>query len=179
MTEAIALTVEQKMALMQMKGNAGRISLEDRYNDLKQSGLPLEAIGALTDLSMKTAKTIAGEVIDIGKIIVMKILDFVKENPTLSIGIAIGGAIGALAAFIPFIGPFIAPLSIGLGAAAGAVIGNQISGVDNLNDGVDKIGELADSPITTTLKNAIDIGKKFFQLLKDILVAIFNKTELN
>jgi len=196
MAEAIVLTAPQKMALMQMKGNAGRMSIEDRYSEFKQSGLPLEVIGALTDLSMKTAKTIAGEIIDIGKIIVMKILEFVKENPSLSIGIAIGGAVGALAVFIPFIGPFIAPLTVGLGVSIGAIIGNQMSDVNvvgiakDLKNGTnytseedfdkaeEKTKELFDSPVYTTIKNAIDIAKKFFKLLKEIILAIFNRKAL-
>ncbi|MEA3522786.1 MAG: hypothetical protein U9R50_07405, partial [Campylobacterota bacterium] len=143
-----------------------------------------------------TAKDIAGKTIEVGKIIVMKIIDFIKENPTLSIGMAIGGAVGALAAFIPFIGPFIAPLTVGLGVAAGAIIGNQLSDVnvtgiakDMINDtdyvseeeaelAYKKVEELIDSPITTTLKNAIDIAKKFFKLLKEIFLAIFRPEEL-
>jgi hypothetical protein len=41
-----------------------------------------------------------------------------------------------------------------------------------------KAEELIDSPITTTIKNAIDIAKKFFKLLKEIFMAIFRPEEL-
>jgi len=173
MAEAIALTIPQKMALMTMESQAKQKTALDFFNEFTNMGLSQETVTAFKEISMKTAKDVAGKTIEIGKIIVMKIIEFIKENPELTVGMAIGGAIGALAAFIPFIGPFIAPLSVGLGITAGAIIGNHVSDVKSVDEGIDKVGELADSPITTSLKNAKDIAIKFFKLLKDIFMAIF------
>jgi len=178
MAEAIVLTAPQKMALMTMESKAKQKTSLDFFNEFTSMGLSQETVTALKEISIKTAKDITGKVIEVGKIIVMKIIEFIKENPGLTIGMAIGGAVGALATFIPFIGPFLAPLTTGLGVAAGAIIGNHIGKAHNVDDGINKIGELADNPMSTTIKNAIEIAKKFFQLLKDIFLAIFKPEEL-
>jgi hypothetical protein len=170
MAEAIVLTVPQKMALMTMESKAKQITALDIFNELTSKGLSQEAITALKEISLKTAKDIAGKTIEIGKIILMKIMDFIKENPGLSIGMAIGGAIGALAIFIPFIGAFIAPMSIALGVAIGGAIGNQMQNT--------KEGKLSSGGVAGEIENAIDIAKKFFNLLKEIFMAIFNPEEL-
>jgi hypothetical protein len=130
MAEAIVLTAPQRMALMTMQSHAKQKTALDFFNEFTNMGLSQEAVTAFKEISVKTATDVSGKIIEIGKIIVMKIIEFIKENPTLSIGMAIGGAIGALAIFIPFIGAFIAPLSITLGVAAGAIIGNQLSDVN-------------------------------------------------
>lgn len=161
MAEAIVLTAPQKMAFMQMKGNAGRISMEDRYSDLKKSGLPQEVIGAFTDLSMKTAKTVTGEAIDIGKIIIDEIIKFIKANPNMAVGALIGAAIGSLTSLIPFIGPLIAPIGIAAGAMAGAIVGHRI---DKKNKGE----ELSDG-IIGIAEDIFTLAKEFFNMLVSIV----------
>ena len=178
MMESIILTVPQKMALMTMESQVKQKTSLDFFNEFISMGLSQETVTALKEISMKTAKDIAGKVIEVGKIIVMKIIDFIKENSGLAIGMAIGGAVGALATFIPFIGPFLAPLTTGLGVAAGAIIGNHLGKAKNIDDGIDKVGDIIDSPVSTVIKNTIEIAKKFFNLLKEIFLAIFRPEAL-
>lgn len=170
MAEVIVLTAPQKMALMTMESQAKQKTSLDFFNEFTNMGLSQEAVTALKEISIKTAKDIAGKTIEIGKIIVMKILDFVKENPGMFIGAAIGGAIGALSLFIPFIGAMIAPYGATLGAAIGVLVGNQMQNT--------KEGKLNSGGLTADIENAIDIAKKFFNLLKDIFMAIFRPEEL-
>jgi len=170
MAEAVVLTMNQEMALMSMESKAKEMTTLDIFNELTSKGLSQEVVIALKEISLRTAKDIAGKTIEIGKIILMKILDFIKENPGLSIGAAIGAAIGALSFFIPFIGSIIAPFGATLGAALGAFIGNKMQNT--------KEGKLNSGGLTGEIENAMDIAKKFFNLLKEIFMAIFKPEEL-
>ena len=166
MAEAITLTIPQKMALMTMESQAKQTTALDIFNELTSKGLSQEAVTALKELSLKTAKDIAGKTIEIGKIILVKILDFIKENP----GLAIGAAIGAISFFVPFIGAFIGPLGVALGAAIGGAIGNRMQNT--------KEGKLNSGGLTGEIENAMDIAKKFFNLMKEIFLAIFKPEAL-
>lgn len=170
MAEPIELTIDQEMALMSMESKAKQATAVDIFNEFTKMGLSSEVVTALKEISIKTAKNIAGKVIEVGKIIIMQIIEFIKENPGLAIGAAIGGAIGALSFFIPFIGAFVGPIGTYLGAGIGGMIGNKIQ---NTNEGKLNSGGLAGE-----IENAMNVAKKFFQLLKDIFTAIFKPEAL-
>ena len=178
MAQAIVLTAPQKMALMTMESQAKQMTSLDIFNEFTNMGLAAEAITALKEISLKTAKDISGKVIEVGKIIINKIIEFIKENKGMAIGMVLGAAVGALAGFIPFIGPFIAPLTAGAGAIVGSVIGNSMNDIQSTDDFAEKVGAYADSPVTATLKSILDMAKKFFHLLKEIFLAIFKPEEL-
>ena len=80
-------------------------------------------------------KNVSQEVIYIGRIIVLKIMDFIKENPNLSIGIALGAATGFLAGtfmnVIPFIGNILQTIAIGIGIFIGAIAGYRLDEIEN------------------------------------------------
>jgi len=170
MAEAIVLTMDQEMALMSMQSKAKKTTALDIFNEFTRMGLSQEVFIALKEVSLRTAKDIAGKTIEIGKIIILKIFDFIKENPGIAIGAAIGGAIGALSLFIPFIGSIIAPFGTTLGVAVGIFIGNQIQNT--------KEGKLSSKGLTGDIENAYDIAKKFFNLIKEIIIAIFKPEAL-
>ena len=119
-------------------------------------GIPPEIITRLQSLWVAT-KSIAGEIVEIGKIIVQKIFDFIKANPTLSLGLAIGAAVGVLVAGIPFLGPLLAPLIASLSMLYGAAVGASIDSGSNSSD---------------PMYLAIELAKKFFELLKEIFLAV-------
>jgi hypothetical protein len=119
-------------------------------------GIPLEIITRLQSLWVAT-KSIAGEIVEIGKIIVQKIFDFIKANPALTLGLAIGAAVGVLVAGIPFLGPLLAPLIASLSMLYGAAVGVSIDSGSNSSD---------------PMHLAIELAKKFFELLKEIFLAV-------
>ncbi len=132
----------------------------EQFDDFIVMGLnraiPAEIITRLQSLWDFT-KEIAGEVVVIGKIIVQKIIEFVKANPKLAIGLALGAAVGALIASIPFLGPLLAPLSTGIAMLYGAAVGSAKDvGVDS----------------SDTYESALNLAKKFFELLQGIMVSI-------
>lgn len=173
---AAVLTTQQKMAFMVMESQAKQKTSLDIFNEFTSMGLPVEAISALKEVALKKANDIGGKVIEVGKIIVTKIIDFIKENPAMSIGVALGAAVGALAGFIPFIGPFIAPLTTMLGAGVGALIGNSIGRAQNMDEAIDNAADIATPK--GLLKEAMRVAVKFFNLLKEIFTVIFKKEAL-
>jgi hypothetical protein len=79
-------------------------------------------------------ENIGGDMVKIGKIIVVKIIEFVKANPNMLIGMAIGAAAGALASsvvsWVPFIGQLLQGLAIAAGAFIGAISGKRIDDLE-------------------------------------------------
>lgn len=138
--------------------------LEDDYKDVDRSkmrawllkkGLPIEIVTRLDDLWEDT-KIIAGRVIQVGKLIFCRILEFIATYPHAAIGALVGAAIGALMNGVPLLGPLLAPLSSSLGAIIGAVGGAQLD--TGRGD----------------LQSIIMVAKDFFTMLIDIFNAIFN-----
>ena len=126
---------------------------ESRSEGLRK-GIPPEVLTRLKDLWEKT-KVIAGEVVSIGKIIVQKIFEFLKDNPKLTIGLAFGAAVSVLIAGVPFIGPILAPLAITISMIYFGGVGAAM-----------EKGDISGSPLSA----AIALANSFFELL----MAIFN-----
>lgn len=138
--------------------------LEESYSNVDRSkmrawllkkGLPIEIVTRLDDLWEDT-KIIAGRVIQVGKLIFCRILEFIATYPHAAIGALVGAAIGALMNGVPILGPLLAPLSSSLGAIIGAVGGAQLD--TGRGD----------------LQSVILVAKDFFMMLIDIFNAIFN-----
>lgn len=119
-------------------------------------GIPVEILTRLKDL-WEVSKNIAGEVIAIGKIIVLTIIDFLKANPSLTVGLLLGAAVSSLVLSIPFLGPILAPLSMLIASLYGAGVGASVQN-----------GDHSGSPLTA----AISLANKFLELLMRILKAI-------
>jgi len=114
-------------------------------------------------------KDVSGEVYSIGKIVVMKIIEFIKANPNLSAGIALGAIAGALATsfigWIPLIGNLLSAVSVGIGMFIGAVSGYRL---DNIAKG--KV--VIDTSIFGIFGDAMGIAKKFIALFIDMVNAL-------
>jgi len=151
---------EAKLKLSLLNSNAMALDKIDAITQFTNMGLPQEIITRINDLWEKT-KTIGGQVIHIGKVILSEIMRFIRANPHLAIGIAIGAAVGALTSMIPFIGPLIAPLATAIFMLVGGIAGYQIDQGKDPKDGV--IG------VTQEL---IMIAKKFFDLFGNIFNAL-------
>lgn len=104
-----------------------------------------------------TTKLIAGEVVAIGKIVVLKIFEFLKANPNLGVGLALGAAVSVLMAGIPFLGAFLAPLGTAISMIYGAAIG---SARDDGN---------ASSDVFTVISA---LAQKFFELIHEIFFSV-------
>lgn len=123
---------------------------------LLKKGLPIEVATRLDDL-WNEVKCVAGHVIQVGKVIVCRIIEFIRSYPHTAMGVLIGAAIGSLTGAIPFLGPVLAPLATSLGAIVGGVAGAKI---DVGCDGTQAV---------------VVVARDFFKMLIDIFNALFNK----
>lgn len=153
-----------KLALWEVESNS--ISNSNLYVWLVNSGLPDEIAIRLYDLTTYSKK-VGSKVISVGKIILLKIIDFIKEHPYLSIGVALGVAIGLLVNSVPFIGSLLSPLATALGITIGAIAGHRL---DKRTQGKEIYG----TGIIEITEEVIEIAKLFFEFFIDVFTLIFN-----
>ena len=128
------------------------------------NNIPTEIATRVQDL-MKVVKNVAGHTINIGRIVVMKIIQFVENNPRLIIGMAIGAVVLSLISLIPFIGPMLAPLAMAIGVFVGGAFGAYLDKVANGK-------AVSDSSIGSIAEGAIEAAKNFLELFIDIIKSI-------
>jgi hypothetical protein len=152
-----------KIQLALLNSSSANLERRDYVVRLTNAGLPQEVVNMLDDWWVMT-KEIAGEVINIGKILIQKIWEFVEGHPNMLIGAAVGAAIGALVGLIPFIGPLLAPAGMTIGAFIGAYWGFE---GDRENRGeVIKKGPIG------VAENLVAMAKDFFKLFAGIMIAL-------
>lgn len=157
---------ELEMALLNSEAMSTRS--EHIYLWLRECGLPSE-VAIRIDSLVDTTAEVAGRVYNVGKIIVIKIIEFVKTHPNMAIGMAVGASIGALTSMIPFLGPYLAPVAIAIGATLGAVAGHRS---DKMSE-----GKIVNTGIIAVAQNLLEIAKAFFGLVIDVFNVIFENAK--
>lgn len=123
---------------------------------LLKKGLPIEVVTRLDDL-WDVTKSAAGKIIEVGKVIFCRIMQFIGTYPHTAIGVLVGAAIGSMTNAVPLLGPLLFPISTALGAVVGGLAGAK------LDTGK---GEY---------ESVIIVARDFFKMLIDIFNAIFGK----
>jgi len=151
---------ELELALMQAESDS--MASSDLYIWLRECGMPPEIAIRLKELVSVTQR-IGNKVVSIGKLIVMKLRDFIMAHKGLAIGTVLGAAIASLVAAIPLLGSLLAPL----GGLLGLVI--AVSGHQN-----DKhpIGDREGVNLLELPQNLIEIARAFFDLFIETLQII-------
>lgn len=167
MSEKLLTPAQANIELIILSSEAEVMSSSDFYAWLKERGLPDEIAIRFKDLADLTAK-IGKSVINVGKIILIRIIDFVKAHPNMAVGIAIGAACGALTGAVPIIGPYLAPLGIPLGMAIGAVAGHQ-------ND----IGQHQQFGYIALAQDVIQVATDFLKLLIELFNLTLNENNIH
>ena len=158
------LKPEQAMfELMLMNAEASSAQFDDVAVEALHRGIPPELVTRFKELWEQT-KFVAGEVVAIGKIIVMQIIEFLKQNPKLTVGMALGAAVSALVGGVPLIGPLLQPQATLIASLYGAGVGAAMAK-----------GDYSDSPMSA----AIALAEKFFELLKSILNSVADRLSTN
>lgn len=135
---------------------------------LMDMGVPRDIAYTIDELTDK-AIIIGNKLYDIGKILLLKIIEFIKANPKMAIGIALGAAFAALssmlAGIVPFIGAWLAPIVSSITAwiaiPLGAIIGHKL----------DKKAK-GENPSDSLIENAISLANEFLKLFADIFQAV-------
>jgi outer membrane lipoprotein SlyB len=159
----IMMVNEAKLELALLNAKTYGIDRIDMITRFTNRGLAQEVVTRMDELWDKT-KVIAGETIQIGKIIIIKIWEFIEANPNMAIGIAVGAAVGALAHMIPFIGSFLAPITMALGAVIGGVAGHRL---DKMNK-----DQRVSYGLIGIAEDVVSIAKEFFRLFAEIFNAL-------
>ncbi len=160
-----AMTLPQaRLELALWQAEADMASSSDLYIRLTEIGIPSEVAIRLKEL-LELVKPIGEKLVSIGKIIVLKLIEFIEKHPNLATGIALGAAVSSLIASIPFLGPILAPIALPLGIAVGAIAGHR---VDKAQGG--KMN--GDLGLIDIAQDVIEIARAFFQLFIDTLVTI-------
>jgi hypothetical protein len=151
------MTMTPQEALLEMT-LADAEAASEKFDDLLvegiNRGIPPEVMTRLSEIWEQT-RIVAGHVVNIGKIIVLKIFEFLKANPHLTVGAALGAAVAVLvASAIPFLGALIAPLAAVVAGLYGAGIAAARAQ-----------GVVTDSP----LQAGIALAQAFFEMLLLIL----------
>jgi ElaB/YqjD/DUF883 family membrane-anchored ribosome-binding protein len=160
MSAKVLTPAQANLELFILSSEAEAMSSSDFYAWLKERGLPDEAAIRLKTVAEITAE-VGKRVINVGKMILIRIMEFVKAHPNLAIGIAIGAAIGALVNAIPWIGPFLAPIATLIGVTVCAIAGHRLDKA--------AAGTPQNSGLVAIGQDIIEIATAFFKLLMDIL----------
>ena len=152
-----------KMELAVLNAQSKEFSKIDVITELTNRGLPQEGVTRMEALWDYT-KMIAGQVFNVGRIIAVEILNFIRENHNMAIGMVIGAGVGALTSLVPYLGPILSPVSIAVGAVGGAIIGSQLDSGKSANGEAFAVGE-----------QLIVMAKKFFGLLAAIFNALMDE----
>ena len=143
---------ELELALMQAESDS--MASSDLYIWLRECGLSPEIAVRLKEL-VNVTQRIGNKVVSIGKMIVMKLREFITAHKGLTIGTVLGAAIASLVAAIPLLGSILAPLGVLLGLTI-AVSGHQSDKQPTERGGSVNLLELP--------QNLIEIARTFFDL---------------
>lgn len=164
------LQVEVQLSPEELLSAVEQLSLPDLEQFVSQvlwlnkTGLPHEVIIRLHELATYTKKA-GNKVIHVGKIILIKIIEFVKAHPHLALGVAMGAAVGYLVNSIPFVGQILAPLATALGIVIFGIAGHRL---DKRSQGKE-----VQSGILGVAEDVIEIAAAFLKLVADVFNTIF------
>jgi hypothetical protein len=156
--------VEANLELALLQVEADSVSSSDLYLWLRESGLPPEIAIRLKDL-IDFTKKVGEKILSLGKIIVMKLIEFARKNPNLIIGMALGASLSFLVSAVPYLGPILALVAAPFGIAVGALAGHRMDmGRTDKSIGLIEITQ-----------DTISLAKEFFALFSETLLAFANE----
>lgn len=155
---------QSRLKLTMWNAEVESFSSRDFYIWLQEMGLPEAVVTRLHDLAGKTMR-FGQKLVSIGKVLLFKIINFVKENPCLVVGAGIGGVIGAaiyhLMTSVPGLGIYLEPIArlLGLGAASLGV----------------SVGHSLDRELKSLGQKLQEAASNFFNLLLNVLRSLSNQ----
>ncbi|AZP70705.1 hypothetical protein EJJ20_11410 [Pseudomonas poae] len=158
MTKIISMAeAEFELALMQAESDS--MASSDLCIWLRECGLSPEIAVRLKEL-VNVTQRIGNKVVSIGKLIVMKLREFITAHKGLAIGTVLGAAIASLVAAIPLLGSILAPL--------GALLGLTIAVAGHQSD-KQPTGSGAGVNLLELPQNLIEIARTYFDLFIETL----------
>jgi hypothetical protein len=157
---------QAQLKLALLNAEAAAVKSSDVYLELQAFDLPPEVTSRLHDL-LQVTKPIGGKVIAVGKVVLLQILEFIKQHPflvtSLGAGAVIGTAVAGLITSIPLLGAVLAPLAAALGITI-----TVLAGV---------VGYELDKNFQGVGQNIIEMAELFFRLLANIINTVFREVK--
>lgn len=162
MTTLTISPAQSKLKLAMWSAEVENLSSGDFYIWLQETGLPEAVVTRLHELVNKTMK-VGKKLISIGKVLLFKILDFVKENPCLVAGAGVGAAVGAA------IYSLICSLPLGVGVLLEPIA--RILCVGAFSVGA-SAGHSLDREIKNMSQSLIEVARTFFHGVVEVLKSV-------
>lgn len=174
MTSASLKIANSNLEMALFQAAADSLTSNELYVWLLDSGLPERITTKLHELVTYTKKA-GNKIFAVGKIILIKIIEFVKAHPHLVAGIGIGLTVGlavqTLVSSIPFIGAVLAPLA----GALSSTLGITILGIAGHRLDKRSRGKQVSESFIGVAEDFIEITKEFFEFIADIFNTIFHQ----
>ncbi|MCP3792535.1 hypothetical protein ACVWY1_005088 [Pseudomonas sp. TE6288] len=161
--KSIVSKAEAELELALMQAESDSMTSSDLYIWLRECGLPPEIAIRIKDL-VNVTKRIGDKVVSIGKLIVMKLRDFITAHKGLVIGSLLGAAIASLVSALPLLGSLLAPLGTLLGLTF-VVTGYQ----------QDKYEAGGAVRLLEVPQNLIEIAQVYFEVFIETLQAVMTE----
>lgn len=161
--KSIVSKAEAELELALMQAESDSMTSSDLYIWLRECGLSPEIAIRIKDL-VNVTKRIGDKVVSIGKLIVMKLRDFITAHKGLVIGSLLGAAIASLVAALPLLGSLLAPLGTLLGLTF-VVTGHQ----------QDKYEAGGAVRLLEVPQNLIEIAQVYFEVFIETLQAVMTE----
>lgn len=157
---------QAQLKLALLNAEAGAVNSSDIYLELQTFDLPPEVTSRLHDL-LQVTKQVGNKVMPIGKVVLLQILEFIKQHPflvtSLGIGAVIGTAVAGLITSIPLLGALLAPLATALGIGVTVMAG--------------VVGYELDKNFQGVGQDIVEMAELFFRLLANILNTVFREVK--
>ena len=169
MSDLVITKPQAALELALLQAEADSVNSSDLYVWLRERGLPDEVAIRIRELVGVTRK-IGDKMVSLGKILVIKLIEFARAHPNMLIGIALGAALTALTGAIPGVGPFLAPVAATLGITLGAIAGHRMDkGVQGKDASPQGVFELT--------QEVIEIARSSFEMLIAVLTAFADEIQ--
>lgn len=116
------------VAMDNLEKHAKKLVKTDLLTSLTAMGIPADIVVRLGELTTVTRK-VYGKVYHIGKIILYKLWDFLKQNTNTLAVLAIGAYVTTMVGSIPFLGAVLAPI-VAILTTLGFIVASQLDHPD-------------------------------------------------
>lgn len=146
-----------------LEAEAARLDKTEAMAFLSNHGTPLEILMRM-DTFWDQAAMVGTQILHTGRIVTMKLVQFISANPHMATGLALGLSLGMLSASIPFIGHLIAPMATLAFSTIGALKGCRLDRITR--------GEYAGDNL---IEEAIIATRQFWALFCEIFSIVMTK----
>ena len=149
-----------EIELLLLDAEASQFRHQSFLRWLRDHGVPDEIVFRLARI-WRATRRVGRRVIHVGRIVLKKVCEFMREHPGLLIGAALGAALGLLAGSIPVLGKVLGPVVAFVGIWLGAAVGHDLDRVSQ--------GGRPGNPLSC----ALEAAHLFFRFLVDLFRTAF------